>query len=63
MASVAVQASFMLSTGEVVDCKTTLTEGTEGELLTSTDYSVSAVSLGTYAEGKMITSIIQPVTC
>jgi hypothetical protein len=62
MASVAVQASFMLSTGEVVDCKTTLTEGTEGELLTSTDYSVSAVSLGTYAEGKMITSIIQPVS-
>lgn len=62
MASVAVQASFMLSTGEVVDCKTTLTEGTEGELLTSTDYSVSAVSIGTYAEGKMITSIIQPVS-
>jgi hypothetical protein len=62
MANVAVQASFQLSTGEIVDCKTTLTEGTEGELLTSTDYSVSAVSLGTYAEGKMITSIIQPVS-
>lgn len=60
MASVAVQASFMLNTGEVVDMKTTLTEGTEGELLTSTDYAVSAVSIGQFADGKVITQIIQP---
>lgn len=60
MASVSVQASFKLSTGEIVDMKTTMTEGTETELLTSTEYSVSAVSLGTYAEGKTVTAIIQP---
>lgn len=60
MASVAVQASFMLNTGEIVDMKTTLTEGTEGELLTSTDYAVSATSIGQFADGKMITQIIQP---
>lgn len=60
MASVAVQASFMLNTGEVVDMKTTLTEGTEGELLTSTDYAVSATSIGQFADGKVITQILQP---
>lgn len=60
MASVAVKAAFMLNTGELVDMNTTLTEGTVGELKTSTTYSVSAVSIGTYAEGKTITSIIQP---
>jgi hypothetical protein len=60
MANVAVQASFMLNTGEVVDMKTTMAEGTATELKTSTDYSVSAVSIGTYGEGKVITSIIQP---
>ena len=59
MANVAVQASFMLNTGEVVDMKTTRTEGTAGELLTSTNYSVSAVSIGTYGEGKVITQILQ----
>ena len=59
MASVAVQASFMLNTGEVVDMKTTMTEGTQTELLTSTDYSVSAVSIGTYGEGKVLTQIMQ----
>ena len=62
MASVAVQASVMLNTGEVVDLKTTLTEGTEGELQTSTDYAVSAVSIGQFADGKMITQILQPPT-
>lgn len=62
MASVSVQASFMLNTGEVVDMKTTMTEGTETELLTSTDYAVSAVSIGQFADGKVITQIIQPPT-
>jgi len=54
------QASFLLSTGEVVDMKTTATDGQSTELLTSTDYSVSAVSIGTYGEGKVITQILQP---
>jgi len=62
MASVAVQASLMLNTGEVVDLKSTLTEGTEGELQTSTDYAVSAVSIGQFADGKTITQILQPPT-
>ena len=60
MATVTVQASFKLSTGEVVDMESSIAEGTESELLTSTDYSVSAVSIGTYAEGKQITQILQP---
>lgn len=62
MANVAVQASFMLNTGEVVDLKTTMAEGTETELLTSTDYAVSAVSIGQFADGKVITQILQPPT-
>jgi len=57
-----VQASFMLSTGEIVDLKSTLTNGTEGELQVSTKYSVAAVSLGQYGEGKGITQILQPVS-
>ena len=60
MANVSVQASFLLNTGEVVDMKTTMTEGTATELQTSTDYSVSAVSIGTYGEGKVLTQILQP---
>lgn len=60
MASVAVKAAFMLNTGEMVDMNSTLSEGTVGELQTSTTYAVSAVSIGTYAEGKTITQIIQP---
>lgn len=60
MANVAVQAAFMLNTGEVVDMKTTMAEGTETELLLDTAYSVSAVSIGTYAEGKVLTQILMP---
>ena len=64
MASVAVKATLSLDTGEVVYLQNNLTEGTEGELQTypsSSDggYSVSAVSLGTFANGKTITGIIQ----
>ena len=59
MADVAVQATFQLNTGEIVDMKTTMTEGTETELKTSTKYAVSAVSIGQFADGKMITQIIQ----
>lgn len=60
MANVSVQAAFQLNTGEIVDMSTTMAEGTATELLTSTTYSVSAVSIGTYGEGKVITQIIQP---
>ena len=62
MANVSVSASFQLNTGEVVDMVTTMAEGTATELLTSTTYSVSAVSIGTYGEGKVITQILQPPT-
>ena len=60
MATVTVQASFMLTTGEVVDMSTSMAEGTETELTTSTTYAVSAVSIGQFADGKVITQIIQP---
>jgi len=62
MASVAVQASLMLNTGEVVDLETTMSEGTESELQVSTDYAVAAVSIGQFADGKVITQILQPPT-
>ena len=60
MAAVDVYASFQLNTGETVDMKTNMTEGTEKELVVSTKYAVSAVSIGQYAEGKVITQITQP---
>jgi len=63
MASVNVQASIMLNTGEVVVLSSTLTEGTVGELQTSTTYSVAATSLGQFAEGKSIVSFVEPVSC
>jgi hypothetical protein len=64
MANVAVKASLGLDTGEVVYLQTTMAEGTETELQTypsSADggYSVAATSIGTFANGKTITSIIQ----
>jgi hypothetical protein len=61
MTTQTVQASFMLSTGEVVDLESSLTDGTEGELKVSTDYAVAATSIGQFADGKVITQIIQPV--
>jgi len=57
-----VSASFMLNTGEIVDMRTTCTDNQTNELLVSTDYAVSAVSIGTYAEGKAIAQIISPIT-
>jgi hypothetical protein len=62
MANVTVHSTLMLNTGELVDLSATLTEGTEGEVTTSTTYSVSAVSLGQFADGKTITSVLLPVT-
>lgn len=62
MANVTVHSTIMLNTGELVDLSATLAEGTEGELTTSDTYSVSAVSLGQFADGKTITSVLLPVT-
>jgi len=59
-------ASFQLNTGETVDMYTSMTEATDAvtttELVTSTKYAVSATSIGTYANGKSIAAITQPVT-
>tara|TARA_Y100000004_G_C8883416_1_gene398603 strand:+ start:349 stop:1026 length:678 start_codon:yes stop_codon:yes gene_type:complete len=60
MANVTVKALFQLQNGMTVDMESTLTEGTEGELQTSTRYSASAVSIGNYADGMTITRIIVP---
>ena len=66
MSTSIVTASFQLNTGETVDMYTSMTEATNAtstsELLTSTKYAVTATSIGTYANGKTITSITQPVT-
>lgn len=62
MTTQTITASFMLSTGEIVDLSSTCTDNQENELKVSTSYAVSAVSIGQYAEGKKITSVISPVT-
>ena len=66
MSTSIVTASFQLNTGETVDLYTSMTEATNAttttELKTSTKYAVSATSIGTYANGKVITAITQPVT-
>lgn len=62
MANVTVHGTLMLNTGEMVDLSTTLAEGAFGELKTSTTYSVTAVSLGQFANGKTITSVVAPIS-
>ena len=62
MGTATVHATFMLNTGELVELGNTMTEGTETELKVSTNYAVSAVSLGQFADGKTITQIIMPPT-
>tara|TARA_Y100000361_G_scaffold82548_1_gene73016 strand:- start:502 stop:1155 length:654 start_codon:yes stop_codon:yes gene_type:complete len=52
----------MLASGELVSLSGTLAEGTESELQTSTTYSTSATSIGQFANGKVITQIVQPPT-
>jgi len=63
MASVTCKATLMLNTGELVEMSSTVVEGTETELLVSTAYAVSAVSLGQFADGKTISQIIMPPSC
>jgi len=62
MANVTVKAQFMLNTGELVSMSATLAEGTESELTTSTTYATTATSIGQFANGKVLTSIVQPPT-
>ena len=62
MANVTVKAQFMLSTGELVSMSSTLAEGTASELQTSTTYSTAATSIGQFANGKSIVSMVQPPT-
>jgi hypothetical protein len=67
MTTQSVSAQIMLNTGESVNLQSTFTDGTESELKTagnnvSSGGGVSAQSIGVFAEGKAITSFIQPVT-
>lgn len=66
MTTQAVSCQLTLSDGSSVNLGNTVTDGTLSELLTSGVVSagggVSAQSIGTFGEGKVITSIIQPVT-
>lgn len=67
MTTAVVTASVMLNDGSSVDLyNAAMTESTDGittvELKTSTTYAVAATSLGTFANGKTITLVSQPVT-
>ena len=60
MATVAVNAAFMLNTGEVVNLQSNMVEGTETELTTlDGSYAVGNISLGQFANGKSIVGILQ----
>ena len=64
MTTQTVTAQLMLNTGESVALSSTFTDGTPSELKTSgvvgTGGGISATSIGTFADGKTITSILQP---
>jgi hypothetical protein len=63
MTTSTVTASFLLSDGTVADMSSSITDNaTDQQLLTSTVYSVTASTIGTFAEGKSIVQIIQPPT-
>jgi hypothetical protein len=61
-----VMCAVMLNTGELVNMQSTLVDGTLGEIKTSGTVGagggIAATSIGTYANGKTITSFIQPPT-
>jgi hypothetical protein len=65
MSTQIVTASVMLNTGELVSLQATATDGTESELQTSGTVGagggITATSIGTYANGKILTHFIQPV--
>jgi len=64
MTTQTVTAQLMLNTGESVALSSAFTDGTESELQTSgvvgTGGGIAATSIGTFADGKMITAILQP---
>jgi hypothetical protein len=62
MANVAVHSTLLLGNGTIVDLQTTLAEGAFGELKTSTDFAVAATSLGTFADGQIISQVLVPPT-
>ncbi len=62
MANVTVHSTLLLGNGSVVDLSSTLAEGAFGELQTSTTYAVAATSLGTFADGQVITQVLVPPT-
>jgi len=64
MTTQTVTAQLMLNTGESIALSSSFTDGTESELKTSgvvgTGGGISATSIGTFADGKTITAILQP---
>jgi len=66
MSTQAVTAAVMLNTGELVNLQVTATDGTAANLVTSGTVGagggIAATSIGTYANGKSITSFIQPIS-
>jgi hypothetical protein len=55
MASVNVSGILTCSDGTIIPLDATITEGTETNLTTNTDYTVSASNVGDYAPGKVVT--------
>jgi len=55
MANVNVSGIITCSDGTIIPLEATLAEGTESNLTTNTDYTVSASNVGDYAPGKVIT--------
>ena len=55
MASVNVSGILKCADGTIIPLDTTLTEGTEGDLKTNTDYTIAASNVGDYAPGKTVT--------
>ena len=66
MSTQAVTAAVMLNTGELVNLQVSATDGTAANLVTSGTVGagggIAATSIGTYANGKSITSFIQPIS-
>ena len=55
MANVNVSGILTCSDGTIIPLDATLAEGTESNLTTNTDYTVSASNVGDYAPGKVVT--------
>jgi hypothetical protein len=55
MVNVNVSGILTCADGTIIPLDTTLTEGTEGDLKTNTDYTIAASNVGDYAPGKTVT--------